>query len=89
MINCLRCGRPLKSDETSLGNVAHRFRVTRWTVVVLSAQSQPPGFQVALGALGAVVRKEIGRTVSEPAEIEDELRALCDALTASEGRLER
>ena len=37
----------------------------------------------------AVVREEIGRTVSDPAEIEDELRALCDALIASEGRLER
>jgi DNA-directed RNA polymerase specialized sigma24 family protein len=37
----------------------------------------------------AVVREEIGRTVSDPAEIEDELRALRDALTASEGRLER
>jgi hypothetical protein len=35
----------------------------------------------------AVVREEIGRTVSEPAEIEDELRALCNALTASEGRV--
>ena len=34
-----------------------------------------------------VVREEIGRTVSEPAEIEDELRALCNALTVSEGRL--
>lgn len=34
-----------------------------------------------------VVREEIGRTVSEPAEIEDELRALCNALSASEGRL--
>ena len=37
----------------------------------------------------AVVREEIGRTVSDPADIEAELRALCDALTASEGRLER
>jgi hypothetical protein len=35
----------------------------------------------------AVVREEVGRTVSDPAEIEDELRALCDALIASEGRL--
>ena len=34
-----------------------------------------------------VVREEVGRTVSNPAEIEDELRALCDALTASEGRI--
>jgi RNA polymerase sigma-70 factor (ECF subfamily) len=36
----------------------------------------------------AVVREEIGRTVSNPAEIEDELRSLCDALIASEGRLD-
>jgi len=36
----------------------------------------------------AVVREEVGRTVSDPAEIEEELRALCDALIASEGRLE-
>ena len=37
----------------------------------------------------AVVREEVGRTVSDPAEIEDELRALCNALTAPEGRLEQ
>jgi hypothetical protein len=37
---------PLKSDESSLGNVAHRFRTTRWTVVVLSAQSQARGYAV-------------------------------------------
>ena len=35
-----------------------------------------------------VVREEVGRTVSDPAEIEEELRALCDALIASEGRFE-
>jgi hypothetical protein len=37
----------------------------------------------------AIVWGEVSRTVSNPAEIEDELRALCDALIASEGRLER
>jgi RNA polymerase sigma-70 factor (ECF subfamily) len=37
----------------------------------------------------AVVREEVGRTVSDPSEIEDELRALSDALTVSGGRLER
>jgi hypothetical protein len=35
----------------------------------------------------AVLRQEIGRTVSDPAEIDDEIRALCDALAATEGRL--
>jgi RNA polymerase sigma-70 factor (ECF subfamily) len=41
----------LKPDESSLGNAARRFRTTRWTVVLLSAQSQAPGFQAALGEL--------------------------------------
>jgi RNA polymerase sigma factor (sigma-70 family) len=36
----------------------------------------------------AVVREEVGRTVSDPGEVEEELRALCDALIASEGRFE-
>jgi RNA polymerase sigma-70 factor (ECF subfamily) len=35
----------------------------------------------------AVVREEVARTVSDPAEIENEIRALCDALIAAEGRL--
>jgi RNA polymerase sigma factor (sigma-70 family) len=35
----------------------------------------------------AVVRQEVARTVSNPAEIEGEIRALCDALIATEGRL--
>jgi transposase len=35
----------------------------------------------------AVVREEVARTVSDSAEIEGEVRALCDALTATEGRL--
>ena len=51
MINYLCCGGPLKPDESSLGNDPHRFRTTRWTVVLLSAQSQAPGYQAALGEL--------------------------------------
>jgi RNA polymerase sigma-70 factor (ECF subfamily) len=35
----------------------------------------------------AVVREEVARTVSDPSEIEEEIRALCDALVAAEGRL--
>jgi RNA polymerase sigma factor (sigma-70 family) len=35
----------------------------------------------------AVVREEVARTVSDPSEIEEEIRALCDALIAAEGRL--
>ena len=35
-----------------------------------------------------LLREEVGSTVSDPADIEDELRALCDALIASEGRFD-
>jgi hypothetical protein len=35
----------------------------------------------------AVVREEVARTVSNPAKIEGEIRALCDGLIAAEGRL--
>jgi RNA polymerase sigma factor (sigma-70 family) len=35
----------------------------------------------------ALLREEIGRTVSDPAEIDEEIHALCGALVAAEGRL--
>ena len=35
----------------------------------------------------ALLREEVGRTVSDPARIDDELRALCEALIAAEGRI--
>ena len=35
----------------------------------------------------ALVRQEVARTVSDPAEIDEEIRALCDALAVAEGRL--
>ena len=70
----------------------------------LDSEAQPSYEQVAgqLGVgVGAVkmlihrlrkryttlLRAEVARTVSDPEEIDEELRALCDALIASEGRL--
>lgn len=35
-----------------------------------------------------LLRAEVARTVSDPGEIDEELFALCDALIATEGRLE-
>jgi RNA polymerase sigma factor (sigma-70 family) len=35
----------------------------------------------------AILREEVGRTVSDPANIDEEIRALCEALRASGGRL--
>ena len=55
--------------------------------------------QVSLGAVktlihrlrkryAALLREEVGFTITDPAEIDEELRALCEALIASEGRLD-
>jgi hypothetical protein len=35
----------------------------------------------------ALLREEVGRTVSDPAEIDEEIHTLCGALIATEGRL--
>jgi DNA-directed RNA polymerase specialized sigma24 family protein len=35
----------------------------------------------------ALLREEVGRTVADPAEIDGEIHALCEALVATEGRL--
>ena len=35
----------------------------------------------------ALLREKVGQTVSDPAEIDEEVHALCEALIASEGRL--
>jgi hypothetical protein len=35
----------------------------------------------------ALLREEVARTVSDPAEIDSEIHALCDALIAAEGRM--
>jgi DNA-directed RNA polymerase specialized sigma24 family protein len=41
----------LKPAQTSLTDDPSRFRTTRWSVVLLSARSQVPGFQAALSEL--------------------------------------
>jgi hypothetical protein len=58
---------------------AASFHTTRWTIVMRAAQSQA---QVGLSALA-----ELCRLYSDPAEVDDEIHALCEVLIASEGRL--
>jgi hypothetical protein len=41
----------LKANHISRGDDQYRFHTTRWSVVLLSAQSQALGFQTALGEL--------------------------------------
>jgi hypothetical protein len=35
----------------------------------------------------ALLREQVGRTVSDPAEIDEEIHALCEALIACQGQL--
>ena len=35
----------------------------------------------------SILREEVTRTVSDPAEVDQEIHALCEALIAAEGRL--
>jgi DNA-directed RNA polymerase specialized sigma24 family protein len=65
----------------------------------LSYEQVAKALQVGLGSVkkfiyrlrrryAAVLREEVARTVSDPAEVDEEIHALCEALIATEGRLE-
>ena len=73
------------------------FDTTRWGIVMRAVQSQAPGDQPALAELCrlplcmfawllGVLGEEVGRNVSDQAEIDEEIPARCEALIASEGR---
>jgi RNA polymerase sigma factor (sigma-70 family) len=63
----------------SYEEVANRLRVSTGAVKTLIHRLRK--------RYTALLREEVGRTVSEPAEIDEEIHALCEALIASEGRL--
>jgi DNA-directed RNA polymerase specialized sigma24 family protein len=63
----------------SYDEVASRFQVTPVAVKTLIHQLRK--------RYTALLREEVGRTVSDPAVIDEEIHALCEALIASEGRL--
>ena len=72
----------------------------RGTIVVKAVQSKTPGGQPALAELcrlywspfcmfawlRGLLREVVGNNVSDQAETDEETRALCEALIASEGR---
>jgi hypothetical protein len=76
------------------------FHTTRGGIVTRAAQSQAPGSQPALAELcrlywsplcvlawlRGLLREEVGRNVSDQAETDQEIDALCKALIASEER---
>jgi RNA polymerase sigma factor (sigma-70 family) len=66
--------------------------------VSLSYEQVANELQVSVGAVKtlihrlrkrytALLREEVGRTVTDPSEIDGEIHALCEALVATEGRL--
>ena len=63
----------------SYEEVAHRLQVTTGGVKTLIHRLRK--------RYTALLREEVGRTVSDPAEIDEEIHALCEALIATEGRL--
>ena len=71
---------PINSrDPPSYEEVANRLQVTTGAVKTLIHRLRK--------RYTALLREEVGRTVSDPAEIDEEIHALCEALIASEGRL--
>jgi RNA polymerase sigma factor (sigma-70 family) len=63
----------------SYDEVANRIQVTTGAVKTLIHRLRK--------RYTALLREAVGRTVSDPSEIDEEIHALCDALVASEGRL--
>jgi hypothetical protein len=66
--------------------------------IVPSYEQASDQLQISIGALKTLIhrlrkryttllREEVARTVSDPAEIDQEIHSLCEALVASEGRL--
>ena len=75
----------MERDHGPLAEGAASFYTTRWTIVMGAVQSQALRGQSALARFCQLSREEIGRAVLDPAEINEEIRALPEALIASEG----
>ena len=77
------------------------FHAMRRPIVMRAAQSQAPGSQPALAELcrlywsplcmfawlRGLLREEVGRNVSDQAETDEDIYALCETLIASKGRV--
>jgi hypothetical protein len=69
-------------------NSINRPRTTRWRVDFRLRPARSK--HISIGCESATPRccaRSVGRTVSDPAEIDEEIYALCEALIATEGRL--
>ena len=70
----------MEYDHGPLAEGAASFAITRWPFAMRTAQSQRLGYT-------ALVREEVGRMVSDPAEVDEEIHTLCEALITCEGWL--
>jgi hypothetical protein len=70
----------VEHEHSPLAEGAASFGITRWTFAMRTAQNQPLGYTALLG-------EEVGRMVSDRAEVDEEIHAVCEALITSEGRL--
>jgi RNA polymerase sigma-70 factor (ECF subfamily) len=68
-------------DQTSLGEDPYRFRTTRWSMVLLSAQSQAPGFGAALSELYRIYWYPLYAYVRRRGHASEEARDLTQGLT--------
>ncbi len=67
-------------DPPSYDEVANRLQVTTTAIKTHIHRLRK--------RYAALLREEVGRTVSDPREIDAEIHALCEALIATEGRLD-
>jgi hypothetical protein len=81
-------GFPMTVSDSSVGGEAGQFHPTRWALVMASVGVDTVKIFIhRLRKLLAAVREQVARTISDPAEIEGKIRALCQALISTEGRL--
>jgi hypothetical protein len=72
---------PMRVGDSSVGGEAGQFHTARWVLVLASVSVD------TVKTLIDRLRKQVAGTVSDPAEIEGEIRALCQALISAEAQL--
>ena len=78
----------MRVGNSSMGDGAYQFHATRLTLVMASLGVDTVKtliHRLRKQYLAAV--REQARTCSDPAEIEEEIHALCEGSTSAEGRL--
>ena len=83
---------PVKEQDGAMFGDPAQFRTTRWSGILVAAKSRISGSDQALSdrfrkQFATLLHQEITRTVSVPAEIDEEIRDLGAALAPTEGQI--